>query len=412
MIDFLRLPMSRYSKSSWELLDLDLNFAYQYYPYSRGLVDLARECIKPNPKDRPRAIALYQRTRRQAEESYDLVEKASKVNYSRPGTPFTGQMLWNSKAQEGYRASGQFRNAYKNANDWFSTHSHEIQRLDEAATTPLEDDTPPSGYVAIGNGLGGCRSLVELREGFGGVPLKSYLAIMKVYDASGRELVRKWGEPILRYIAQDRLIVPKPNRIWQESNTTQQAVQLKHREGWDKVRDEEIAEQTIARGVQASLDKAGGGFSGKLVVRPQVPQDSRKGLLKYQPYTTPKKGLDRKAHGRGWLKSRANPTVSPYTPPRPLPKGPDLQPPRQVRAGKAPQYNNPRRAPTGRRDVTAPTMNPTPVPRLPRLRRKVAEVERAVVKGTVDRTESSRARQQEGSGFSDGGSVGWLDHLP
>lgn len=381
MIDFLRLPMSRYSKSSWELLDLDLNFAYQYYPYSRGLVDLARECIKPNPKDRPRAIPLYQRTRRQAEESYDLVEKASKVHYSKPGTPFKGQVLWNSNVQEGYKASDQFRNAYKNTNDWFSTHSHEIQRLDEAATTPLEDDTPPSGYVAIGNGLGGCRGLVELREGFGGVPLKSYLAIMKVYDTSGRELVRKGGEPILRYIAQDRLIVPKPDRIWQESNTTQQTVQLKHRERWDKSREEETAEQMIARGVQASLDKAGGGFSGKLVVRPQVPQDSRKeGCLKYQPSTTPRKGLDRKVHGRGWLKSRANPTVSPYTPPRPLPKRPDLQPQRPLRAGKVPQDNKPRLGPTGQRKAAAP-MNPTPVPRIPRLRRKVAEVERAVVKG-------------------------------
>lgn len=255
IIDFLRIPMSRYSKSSWELLDLDLDFAYQFYPYSRDLVDLARACVKPDPKDRPSAIALYQHTYRQAQESYDLVEQASLADYSRPGTTFEGQMLWNNTMKERYKASDHFRDAYKNANDWMSTHRQEMSRLDEAATNPLEDDIPPSGHVAIGNGLGGYCSLAQLKEGFAGEPPETYLATMKVYDPSGRELIRKGGEPILRFIGQDRLLAPEANLEWQH------------------------------------------------------PKEDHS---RSQPHIYPTAGCDGRARERGRPKPPANPTVSPY----------------------------------------------------------------------------------------------------
>lgn len=240
MIDFLRLPMSRYSKASWELLDLDLDFSYQYYPYSRDLVDLARQCVKPDPKDRPSAIDLYQRTRRHVEESYDLVEKASQANYLRPGTAFAGQMLWNNTMQERYTANDHFRNAYKNANDWTSTHSHAIRQLDQAAMNPQEDNIPPSGHVAIGNGLGGYCSLAQLTKDFVGVPFESYLATMKVYDLSGNVLMRDGGEPILRFIGQDRLLAPEPNPDWQQVTPTRGFDVQAHGRGRPKLRADEL----------------------------------------------------------------------------------------------------------------------------------------------------------------------------
>lgn len=352
MLDFLRLPISRYSKSSWELLDLDLNFSYEYYPYSRDLVDLARECVKPDPKDRPSATALYHRTRRHAEESYDLVEKVSQAHYSMPGTAFAGQMLWNKTMQERYKAIDQFRNAYKYANDWSYTHSHMIRRLDEAAMTPRENDIPPSGHVALGNGLGGFCSLALLKEEFAGVLLESYLATMKVYDASDRELVRKGEEPILRFIGQDRLLAPKPNLEWRQSNITQQAVRLKRkREEWDQVIDEEIAEQAMARKKRKTLDEAGGEVPGQLMVQPRVPQDSRQDRSRYQQHGAPAEGSDGRAHGRERPKSPADPTVGPNIPLQSLQQGPAQ---RSLRANDIPQDDDPRLAPMRERNVTRP----------------------------------------------------------
>ncbi|MCJ1466413.1 hypothetical protein MMC07_005032 [Pseudocyphellaria aurata] len=228
ILDFLRLPISRYSQASWELLDLELDFAYQYYPYSRALVDLARECVKPSPMDRPSAIDLYQRTQRHAEKVYVFVEELSQANHSRPDTAFGGQVLWNKAARGIYRASDRFRDAYKSANDWIFAHSHQLGQLDEAASTPRESNLPPPGHVAVGNGLGGSCKLAQLMETFAGVPVESYLAPMKVYDGLGRELARKGGEPILRFIGQDRLLAPKPNLEWKQSQAIQQPMQRKY----------------------------------------------------------------------------------------------------------------------------------------------------------------------------------------
>lgn len=405
MLEFLRLPISRYSKSSWELLDLDLNFAYQFYPYSHDLVDLARACIKPHPKDRPSAIALYQHTRLQAEESYNLVEKASQANSSRPGAAFAGQMLWNNIMQGKYRASGHFRNAYANANDWISTHRHEMRQLDEAAMTPRADAIPPPGHVALGNGLGGFCSLQQLKEGFVGVPLESYLANMMVYDASGRQVVRKGRAPILRFIGQDRLIVPEPNLDWEQTRAAQQNMQSMHREEqWNRARGEEIVEQAIRPGVHAALDEIGGGFPRQPVVLPQARHNSRKeARSRYQPYVTPTKGPDGEAHGRERPETLANPRVVPYTPPL------EQQPQKLSRANEAPQDNFPRLAPTEQQDIVALPRDPTPVRRISKPRTKVPGVERAVIQGRVERVGSSRARQQGLLGFRRKRSFGQQD---
>lgn len=308
--------------------------------------------MKPDPKDRPSAIALYHRTRRHAEESYDLVEKVSQAHHSMPGTAFAGQMLWNKTMQERYKAIDQFRNVYKNANDWSSTHSYKMRKLDELAMTPREDAIPPSGHVALGNGLGGFCNLALLKEEFAGVPVESYLATMKVYDASGRELVRKDEEPILRFIGQDRLIALKPNLEWRQSNITQQAARVKRkREEWDKVRDEEIAEQAITRKKPKILDEAGGGFPGQLMVQPRVPQDSRQDRSRYQQHVAPAEGSDGRAHGREWPKSPADPTVGPNIPLQTLHQGPAQRP---LRANDVPQDEDPRLARRRERNVTRP----------------------------------------------------------
>lgn len=361
IIDFLRLPMSRYSKSSRELLDLDLDFTYQYYPYSRDLVDLARECVSPDPKDRPSATALYRRTRRHVEVSYDLVQKASQANNSRPGTTFAtafaGQMLWDNSKRERYRTSDNFRDAYKDANDWMSTHSHEIRHLDEAAIAPLEDNIPPVNCVAIGNGLGGYCKLAKLEEEFAGAPLESYLATMKVCDALGHELVRRGGEPILRFIGQDRLITPKPNLNWQQSHPAQQAMHLQHKvEEWAKVGDEEVVEKAITWGVQAALDEAGGGFLGH-------------------------------------------------------PPGQQRHPQRPLRADELPQSHDPGLAPKGQQDTVTPQKDLTPTRRTSRTRRKAPVAGRGVVHGRAERIGSSRARQQGSLGFKTKNPIGRPDLL-
>lgn len=405
MIEFLRLPISRYSKSSWELLDLDLNFAYQFYPYSRDLVDLARACIKPHPKDRPSAIALYQHTRLQAEESYSLVEKASQANSSRPGAAFAGQMLWNDTMQGRYKASGHFRNAYTNANDWISAHSHEMRQLDEAAMTPRVDAIPPPGHVALGNGLGGFCSFQQLKEGFAGVPPERYLANIRVYDASGREVVRKGRASILRFIGQDRLIVPEPNLDWEQSRAAQQNVQSMHKgEKRNRVRGEEIVKQAIRPGVHAALDEIGGGFPRQPVVLPRARQNSRKeARSRYQPYVTPMKGPDGEAHRRERPKTLASPRVVPYTPLL------EEQPQKLLRADEVPQNDVPRLAPTEQQDVVTLPRHPTPVPRISKPRTRVPGVERAVIQGRVERIGSSRARQQGLLGFQRKKSVGQHD---
>lgn len=398
ILDFLRLPMSRYSQASWELLDLDLDFAYQYYPYSRALVDLARECVKPNPMDRPSAIALYQRTQRQAESYYGFVEESAQSNYLRSDTAFIGQVLWNKTARGIYRASDRFRDAYKSANDWISAHSDEISQLDEAASTPREYNIPPSGHVALGNGLGGSCDLAQLMESFAGIPVESYLAPMKVYDGLGRELVRKGGEPILRFIGQDRLIAPKPNLEWKQSHASQQPVQPNNQgEGLNRVRVEKIAEQAFTGGIQADLDGPGRGLPEQPRVGPWAPPDSPKeDRSRYQPRINPTYGfdsIDRPVQERGRPNSPLD-IVSPFFPLQPLPQGPADQLQRPLRANELLHDQGP-----GLVDMGQLGLPPTPGLRRSKTGANVPNG-RAGIERKVRRLGSSRARQHGNLGFN------------
>ena len=220
----LRQVTPRYLKESWSLLDLDLEWSYEYYPYSRALVDLARRCIIPNKEQRPTPYELYSLTNDHAKQTYNPVFKASKMR--NPEGVHAGLMLWTKEQQNVRRKSSRFRGAFRENTDWFIAHEQEMSRLQIAATRPGLAAIPPADFVdgvSLGNGLGGFCRLADIEKVYEGLPREFYVAPLTILDHHGNEVKRKNRKPFLRFIAQDRLHPAEPQENW-----LQKRMELEH----------------------------------------------------------------------------------------------------------------------------------------------------------------------------------------
>lgn len=114
ILKWLRIPLSRYRARCLELLDLDLDSPYEYYPYSRELVKLAQKCVHLNLRERPDPLELYKITQHYAALYYSPVHLTQPVD---TGTAYQGQTLWSNDMQGYFSRHRSFRWDYSQKND-------------------------------------------------------------------------------------------------------------------------------------------------------------------------------------------------------------------------------------------------------------------------------------------------------
>lgn len=189
ILNFLRIPQFRYNEQAWNLLEFTEIYSYEYYPYSKPLVDLALKCIHPDARQRPSSRSLFKETRNYAAQSYEDVQ--SHATSSGPNNAYEGQVIWNKETKKRFKRNYPFREAYIKKNDWFTKNRPAVRKLYLVAKAPGREAVLPPGYVALGNGLGVPYPLLEKDEHLHGE--------LEVYNTEGQRIRPKDGRPLLHH---------------------------------------------------------------------------------------------------------------------------------------------------------------------------------------------------------------------
>lgn len=213
LLGFIKLAWSFYDFHEQQILDLNFPFAYEYFPYSKALVDLARRCVNPDSRLRPSPKQLFDITLKHVITSYGPVGLAETSKPRLAGAAYPGLTLWNSDLQARFENNAVFRDSVTQL-DWFTQNKNAMKRLHTASKRPGEELRPPNGQVAIGNGLGGFRDLEFFYEDYHHLHNSRWLGIMSVYDKAGGLIAEKGAQPCLRLLAQDRLNPAEPDERW------------------------------------------------------------------------------------------------------------------------------------------------------------------------------------------------------
>jgi hypothetical protein len=217
LLDFIKLAWAFYDTFEHQILDLNFPFAYEYFPYSKTLVDLARRCVNPDSRLRPSPKELFDITLKHVTTSYGPVGLAETSKSRLAGAAYPGLTLWNAELQTRFQKNAVFRDSLTQL-DWFARNKTAMRRLHTASKKPGEDLRPPNGQVAIGNGLGGFADLEFFYEDYHRLQHSRWLGVMQIYDKAGQLVPNEGGQPSLRLLAQDRLHPAKPDEGWRQYN--------------------------------------------------------------------------------------------------------------------------------------------------------------------------------------------------
>lgn len=216
ILDFIRITWEkRYIADERSNLDLDLPYAYEFFPFSKDLVDLVRQCVKADSKLRPTPKELFDRTQKHADSSYAPLCSTESLTTRHRWDVHPGIAMWNFEIQARYRTSPVFRDAVTQL-DWFSQHKSEMARLRVAVVETSMEMRPPEGQVAIGLGLGGFTSLDSLFEDYHRQPMETWLMEASAFSPGGTEYTGPKNSPFLSLMAPDRLCTAPLEEGWEE----------------------------------------------------------------------------------------------------------------------------------------------------------------------------------------------------
>lgn len=232
LMKFLWLAQDHYHTEEWHQLDLDQTWAYEWFPYSRVLVDLVRQCLEKDARARPRPLELFKITREHAARTKSEVQYYFDRDRIRNGGIYYG-MLLSRDQQTLFMENPTFAQRVLRETDWFYNNHTKMQLLLNTRQNPLAS-APPPGCIALLSGLQGHMPLADLARIYHGVPQGNYLEKMPVYDAQGREVVGSGGHPFLRYVGQERLRVPELNKNWKAERARREAYRLERERVWEE----------------------------------------------------------------------------------------------------------------------------------------------------------------------------------
>lgn len=156
MARLLRIPYLREADNMADvnrILDLKMEFSYEFYPYTRLLVDLALQCTNKDARKRPEIQELVNITGMNAAARYSTVASAA----SDPGLggSYAGQVLYSKELQDAFldEKDQSFKSAVI-ARDWLTTNKPQLDKIKNALGPVGRDRAPPAGHIATGHGLG------------------------------------------------------------------------------------------------------------------------------------------------------------------------------------------------------------------------------------------------------------------